>query len=94
MPPGRHDADPEPSRGGAIRRNGRCRARKGVGGAEGDDLRPLKGRANPRGNPARRRRTCSLDPLGGLEPWRKCHGEPGTIVNRERELGLDRRETG
>ena len=31
---------------------------------------------------------------GALEPWRKCHGEPGVELNRERELGLDRRETG
>ena len=43
---------------------------------------------------------------GAFEPLRKCFGEPGTLeqtpcrgfpswdMNRERELGLDRRETG
>ena len=53
----------------------------------------LKGRANPMGNHDSGRRACSLDTASGpaFSPLIKRKEQPGSR-NRERELGLDRRE--
>ena len=66
--------------------------------------RPLKGRASPTGNRAGARRTSSPDRTGsvgvgaGNGPDELGIHRPlvveRPIANRERELGLDRRETG
>jgi hypothetical protein len=61
---------------------------------------PLKGRARPAGNRAWALRPCRPRRLGGDRAARgNAGGEPGRGAsvpppNRERELGLDRRETG
>ena len=61
---------------------------------EGPEL--LKGRASPSGNRARAWSACSAKGSGGALEARggNALGEPGICSNRERELGLDRRETG
>jgi hypothetical protein len=55
----------------------------------------LKGRARPMGNHASLRRAYSPD-LGGSvrAAGANARSELGILTNRERELGLDRRETG